>query len=428
VHSTSNRATSPPDAPGPRQRVGRHFRRVSAFALVLLAIEFLDEFVYGAREAAWPLIRDDLGLTYAQVGLLLGVPNVVGNLVEPFLGILGDVWKRRALILGGGVIFAGALLLTALSHRFVPLLLSFILFYPASGAFVSLSQATLMDLAPSRHEQNMVRWTFAGSLGVVMGPLVLGATAALALSWHVLFAAFAGLTLILVAVVWCFPCVAGRPEPGAKSPGDGIAIRALAPGLRGALAALRRREVLRWLVLLEFSDLLLDVLLGFLALYMVDVAGATPIQAGTAVVVWSGVGLLGDFLLIPLLERVRGLSYLRVSVVAELILYPAFLLMPSLWAKFAVLGLLGLFNAGWYAILQARLYSAMPGQSGTAMAVKNVSGLIGGLFPLALGLIAQRAGLPVAMWLLLLGPVVLLAGLPHSDESGMTQNCRDMSP
>ena len=36
---------------------------------------------------------------------------------------------------------------------------------------------------------------------------------------------------------------------------------------------------------------------------------------------WSGLGLRGDFLLIPLLEKVRGLDYLRVSVLLELLLF-----------------------------------------------------------------------------------------------------------
>lgn len=381
-------------------------RRVVPFGFTLLAIEFLDEFIYGAREAAWPLIRDDLALTYTQVGLLLGVPSVIGNLIEPFLAILGDVWKRRAIVLGGGVIFAAALLLTASSRNFALLLVSLMLFYPASGAFVSLAQATLMDLAPARHEQNMARWTFAGSLGVVTGPLALGAATALMLGWRGLFAIFAGLTAVLLAVVWRMPFANGRGEGERRF--DPSLLR---DGLLAALRTLRRGEVLRWLVLLEFSDLMLDVLLGFLALYMVDVAGATIAQAATAVAVWTGVGLLGDLLLIPLLERVRGLDYLRVSVIAELVLYPAFLIASPLWAKFALLGLLGLFNAGWYAILQAKLYSSMPGQSGTALAVRNVSGLIGGLIPLVIGLIAQSAGLPAAMWMLLAGPLGLLIGL-----------------
>ena len=106
----------------------------------LLAIEFLDEFIFGAQEAAWPLMRTDLGLSYVQIGLLLGLPGVVSSLVEPFLGILGDVWKRNVLILGGGLVFALALLLAALSQSFPVLLTSFILFYPASCALVSLSQ------------------------------------------------------------------------------------------------------------------------------------------------------------------------------------------------------------------------------------------------------------------------------------------------
>src|SRR3954454_25266818 len=142
-------------------------RNIGVFVLTLLAIEFLDEFVFGIREAAWPLIRDEVGLDYVQVGLLLGVPNLVANIVEPFLGILGDVWKRRAIILGGGIAYGLALLCVALSNDFVPLLLSFVVLYPASGAFVSLSQATLMDHDSDRHEHNMARWPFAGSLGVV---------------------------------------------------------------------------------------------------------------------------------------------------------------------------------------------------------------------------------------------------------------------
>ena len=157
---------------------------------------------------------------------------------------------------------------------------------------------------------------------------------------------------------------------------------------------------------------MLDVLYGFLALYFVDVVGITPAQAALAVSVWLVVGLIGDFLLIPLLERVSGLVYLRFSVILELILLPAFLIVSPMWAKLVLLGLLGLFNAGWYAVLKGRLYTSMPGQSGTVMAVSTVAGLVGSLIPLFLGLVAQRYNIAAAMWLLLLGPIVLLIGIP----------------
>jgi FSR family fosmidomycin resistance protein-like MFS transporter len=388
----------------------RFARHLTVFGLVLLTIEFLDEFVFGAREAAWPLIRADLNLSYVQVGVLLSVPHFASSLIEPFLGILGDVWKRRVLILGGGVLFALAALLTALSQNFVALLVSFALFYPASGAFVSLSQATLMDIDPARHEHNMARWTFAGSVGVVLGPLALSAATALSLGWRELFFAFAALSALILATAWRFPFDAKSSQAASDCPQS--AITSLKAGMADAGHALRRREVLRWLTLLQFSDLMLDVLLGYLALYFVDVAGANSAQAGLAVAVWSGCGLLGDLLLILLLERARGLRYLRISAMGELALFLAFLLAPTVWVKIALVGLLGLLNAGWYSILQAQLYTAMPGQSGTAMAVSNIFGLAGSGLPLALGLIAQNRGLDVAMWFLLAGPIALLIGMP----------------
>jgi FSR family fosmidomycin resistance protein-like MFS transporter len=397
-----------------RQRLRRALRQPLVFAGVLLAIEFLDELAFGVREAAWPLLRADLGLNYAQIGLLLGVPNLASSLIEPVLGILGDVWKRWVLIIAGGLCFALGLLATAWAPGFGLLLFASILLYPASGAFVSLSQATLMDLDPRRHEHLMARWTVAGSVGVVAGPLLLGAGVALGLGWRGVFVLLAGLALALTLVAWRQPRLrvnGSHDTEQADQAGGGLSL-----GLRRALAALRRGAVLRWLVLLEFSDFMLDVLLGFLALYFVDVVGVTPALAGTAVAVWSAVGLVGDALLIPLLERVRGLTYLRFSVLVMLFLFPTFLLLPGYWPKIVLLALMGLCNAGWYAILQGQLYSSLPGQSGTVMAINSGFGLVVGFVPAIFGWIAQQAGLPVTMWLLLLGPIALLIGLGRIDK------------
>src|SRR5215813_15264650 len=92
--------------------IRRRLRQASLFVLTLLTIELLDELVFGAREAAWPLIRDDLGLTYLQVGLLLGVPGLIASFIEPAFGIMGDIGHRRRLILMGGIGFGLASLLT----------------------------------------------------------------------------------------------------------------------------------------------------------------------------------------------------------------------------------------------------------------------------------------------------------------------------
>ena len=95
------------------------------------------------------------------------------------------------------------------------------------------------------------------------------------------------------------------------------------------------------------------------------------------------------------------------------ILYPLFLLVPDVLGKLIVLGILGIFNAGWYSVLQAGVYSALPGRSGTAAAASSIFGAIGGLLPFGLGLAAEAFGLGSAMWILLLGPLALIIGIPR---------------
>jgi len=253
----------------------------------------------------------------------------------------------------------------------------------------------------------MARWTFAGSLGVTLGPFLLFGMLALGWGWRPVFFLLALISTLILGAAWKYLPQAGQPHA------DFPSVAAFLQGVGKAINQLRNRTILRWLVLLEFSDLMLDVLLGYLALYFVDVAGFTPQTAGLAVAVWTVVGLLGDFLLIPLVERIKGLDYLRLSVVAELILFPAFLLAPQPWLKLVLVGLLGLFNSGWYAILKANLYTELPGQPGTVLVLDNIAGMFGKLLPLSLGLIANSFGLNIAMWLLLAGPIALFIGLPR---------------
>lgn len=380
-------------------------RMLLPLTLTLLLVEFLDEIVDGVGGAAWPLIRDDLRLSYVEIGVLLAVPSIIGCVVEPWLYLLADVWRRRALVIAGGFGFALACLGIGASYSFAALLAAEALFHPSGGVFVNLSQAALMDAEPERREQNMARWTLAGSLGNAAGPLAVAAAIGAGLSWRWLFVGLAALALVTLALAWRAPFPAPAPAAG----GD---IRAgFIEGVREAARALRHGGVWRWLVMVELQNLSGDVLRGFVALYFVDVVGAGEGGAALAVIVLTWVGLPGDFLLLPLLERVRGLSYLRVSTAATGLLLVAFLLAEGYHLKLALLGLVGLAGTGWYAILKAQLYAALPGRSGAALTLANLSGLVASLLPLAFGLFAQRFGLGAMMWLLLIGPAALTVGL-----------------
>jgi len=356
-----------------------------------------------------PLIRHSLSLTYVQVGLLAAVPFIAGSLIELPLGVLsGTGARRRKFILGGGLLFVISILGAGLAQSFGILLAALIVFFPASGAFVGLTQASLMDADPGRRAQHMARWTLAGSGGAVAGALLLAVVLWLGGSWRTAFIVLAA----SAACAWLGAVIIGK-RPGLTATGDAAGETedegSHWPGWRAAGQIIRRSGALRWLVLLQVSDLLLDVLTTFLALYLVASVHASPSVAALSVALRLGAGLAGDVLLIRLLERFDGRRILRVSVLMTCVLFPAFLLVPGLGAKLAVLAALTVATAPWFPVLSAELYGSLPGRSGLAVSLSSASGLVGGLGPLIVGFLAQSFGLNWAMAVLCAVPVLMLA-------------------
>ncbi len=371
--------------------------------MILLAIELFDELVFAVWGAALPLIRNDLHLSYQDVGLLLSMPTFLSSAIEPSFGILAQSGHKRVLVLAGGVAFALGLVAVAGAMSFLVLLAAFILIWPASGAFVSLSQATLMDLEPDRRERNMVKWDLAGSVGVVGGPVLVTAAAAAGISWRIpiLFLAALGATLVI-----------GAASAGAVHSGGSNGATVVA-NFREAIRQVRNRNVVRWLILLQLADLMLEVFGAYLALYFVDVVGFSAAGAGLVVGVWTIAALVGATALIALLTRVSGGRYLRTSALVAAALFVSFLIVPAPWAKVVLLASLAVSTAGWYSVPNAKLYAELTEHSGIAVSLSSAFGLFGAFLPLGVAVLAAKAGLDTALWICLLAPAALLALVPR---------------
>jgi FSR family fosmidomycin resistance protein-like MFS transporter len=224
---------------------------------------------------------------------------------------------------------------------------------------------------------------------VLAGPLLIAA----GLPWRLVIVAYAVVTLPLVLLARRRPELHSEPrhEP-----------------VRDVLAAVRRGEVLRWLVLLELEDIAGDLLAGFLALYFVDVVGADPTMAALSVAVWAAADLAGNLLLVRLLERIDGMRVLRATAAAVAALLPAFLLVPGTGPKLALLAALAAARSCWYPLSQARLYAALPGRSGAVTALSTLASPIGLALPVVFGVLASAVGVGNALWVVLLAPAALL--------------------
>jgi MFS transporter, FSR family, fosmidomycin resistance protein len=248
-------------------------------------IELADELADGVKGAALPLVRHGLGLSYGQVGLLASVPVLAGGALELPVGLVAaDPRRRRLAVLGGGIVFILCLASVAGARSFAVLLCAFTVFFPASRAFVSLTQAELMDAWPGRQASTMARWDLAGAAGAVAGPLLLTLVLAAGGSWRACYLVLAG----VAAVTWVAsalrdhgPLAPLNPAPGQAPAGQqalpGTAgSQSMAARVRDVVASLRDWPTARWLWLTVVADLLVDVLTGFLALYLVDVAHLRP--------------------------------------------------------------------------------------------------------------------------------------------------------
>jgi FSR family fosmidomycin resistance protein-like MFS transporter len=381
---------------------------LTSLTFLFLLIEFFDELNYGVENAAMPAIRTDLGLSYVQVGLLLGLPGILNTFIEPVLMLLGDTRFRKHIMLGGGLAIIISLVAIAGTRSFPLVLLGMVIGFPASGAFVSLSQATLIDLNPGREPQMMARWTVAGSVANLIGPLVLAGGFLLGWGWRWMYFAMAVMCLVLVGMTWARR-IPRHPVLKLSHPSE----RTIHNLMAGLWDALRNPHLMRWMVLLQLSDLLLDVLTGYLPLYFTDVAGFSVAQASLMLSILMLAGLISNIVLIPILERYPGRKLVRVSAGVTGILYAAWLLAPWLWAKIGLIIVIKLVTLGWYEVLQGEAFAAVPGRSGTVMAINSVIGLLSGGISFLVGWVAAQAGLPAAMWILLVGPISLTLFVPR---------------
>ena len=164
--------------------------------------------------------------------------------------------------------------------------------------------------------------------------------------------------------------------------------------------------------LLQLSDLLGDVLTSFLALYLVDEVGMGGGGAALGLAVWAGAGLVGDGLAVPVLDRLDGRVVVRVQRRGRRASCT-----PRCWSSihYRPSSCSWLCSAwrprGGTRCCRLGSTPTLPGRSGVAVSLGSVSGILFGVVPLTLGLVAERFGLEPMMWLLLAGPLALVIGL-----------------
>ncbi|MGE5333082.1 MAG: MFS transporter [Nitrososphaerota archaeon] len=389
---------------------------------LLLGTALLDELTFGFLVVGLPLARDRFQMTYAQVGLLFTIGAVAAIVIEPVINLASDRVSKRVPILGGMICLVYAFALAGLTSNYALLLLAVALADPAIGTAVGLAQAALVEQRPDAATRTLARWTLLSSVGDLLSPLVVAATAAAGGGWTAL-ALIAAASWFLAAGAMLplpFPQPAVMPERT-----EGLPEQSIWQDLRRAVgAALRDQTLLRWMGILFMATMVDEVFLGFAGLLLRDRLHATVAAVSLTLALGMIGGMAGLFGLEWTLARhpnqqQMGVRLLPWLALLSLVGIAGLLLAQSLWLAAIALFAIGLGTTSWYPIARAATYDRLPGRAGLARAITGLVTPLELLLPAVVGLLAERLGLVVALGFLGLAPLGVLLLLPHARTSGI---------
>ena len=347
-------------------------------------------------------IKQDLGLSEAQFGLLVGTPILTGSLVRILLG----VWTGRY---GGRLVYT----LTMLAAALATFLLSYATTYPqmllaglgvglAGGSF-AVGIAYISPFYPAGKQGTVLGIFGAGNVGAAVtkfaAPFVL-----LAWGWQSVAQIWA-VALVVTAVVFWFtttddPAFRARRERQAPQ-----------RSLLQEFAPLKKAQVWRFSLYYFFAFGGFVALSLWLPRYLVGVYGFDIAVAGMVAAAYSIPGSIFRAFGGMLSDKkgARSVMYwmLAVSAVATLILsLPAATITPAVFI--VVVFVLGFFMSLGKAAVYKHIPAYYPDSVG---AVGGIVGMVGGLggfvLPIAFGLLKDITGLWSSCFLLLFAVVAV---------------------
>ena len=226
--------------------------------LATTAVAHMTEHLYvGIITVVLPVMATALGLTMAQVGLLVSARSLVAGLSNIPSGLLADSAKSRSLFLGICLVLIGlSSFLMSFAQDFWMLLILMAVGAVGAGAFHPQSLAILSSAYRERRALAVGVHDSSGNLGEVLAPLTIG-TLLTYMDWRGTLQIWAVPGLV-IGLCYALFCVETNSAPISRA------------GLKRSLweGVLTNRTVFAMLLISVFRTMGQTALLAFLPLYL----------------------------------------------------------------------------------------------------------------------------------------------------------------
>jgi MFS transporter, FSR family, fosmidomycin resistance protein len=380
---------------------------------ILLAISFahlLNDLMQSLLPAIYPLLKQNYGLDFGQVGLLTFTFQAAASLLQPVVGVYTD---RRSmpysLPVGMGFTLCGLALLSW-AHSFPELLLAAAMIGMGSSVFHPESARVARMASGGRHGLAQSVFQVGGNAGQAMGPLLAAFIVVPrgqgSLLWFTL-AALLGILVLARVGRW----YAGRVKSRGRAVKRAIAEQNLSRGkVVFAVSIL--------LVLIFSKYFYLASLNTYYTFYLIERFHVTVQTAQIDLFIFLGAAAVGTFAGGPIGDRI-GRKYVIWGSILGVLPFTLMLPYANLHWTVALTIVIGLILASAFSAILVYAQELLPGRIGT------VSGLffgfafgMGGLGAAVLGQLADHVGITTVYHLCAFLPAIglLTAFLPNLER------------
>jgi FSR family fosmidomycin resistance protein-like MFS transporter len=384
-----------PVAAGLLASTARSIRPNTKLIALLSVGHFVVDLNQGCLPALLPFLKSAHQLSYAAVATIVLAANVASSIVQPLFGYFADRATRRWMLPGSVLLTGAGFALMGLAPGYAALLALVVAMGLGVAAYHPEAYKTATSVAGEKKATALSWFSLGGNVGIALGPPVItalvtavGVMGSLGLLVPTLVA-----TMLLLAVLPAFSQSAA-PRAAAAAAARGV-------DMPRAMAVLILVVTIRSWTTLGFTT--------FVPFYYIDTLGADPRLIGPLLFVFLGAGAAGTVIAGPLADRWGARAFMQWVLLAALPFGVLFLLVRGALA-FVMLGIFGALLTSSFTVSVVLGQAYLPRNAGTA------SGLIvgfaigaGGLGVTALGWVADRYGLPSALWISALMPLLAFA-------------------
>ena len=338
-----------------------------------------------------PLIGNELGLTYSQIGLIITCQYIAAAVANIPGGMVVDTVGRKGLLMAVSLFWVGfPYLLIGFTHGYLMLLACVALVGFGNSIWHPTAIPTLGQRYPDRKGLVLSLHGMGGNVGDAIAPIVVGAALA-AFTWRevVVMNVLPGLVVALLMLVFLGSMRLGSKKASAHES------QTLAQYWDGLRQLFRNRALILLSTGSTFRSMTQSALLTFLPVYLARDMGYSPFVVGACLFALQAAGFAAAPVAGHLSDRMGRRSIVMGSMATTAVVLIAMALSGGSLLFVALVAVLGFFLYALRPVIQAWLLETTPkNMGGSSIGILFGAQALGAAAgPFLAGLVADRQGL-----------------------------------